>query len=68
MLSLVSPVLSDPLTPNLALLHLSSSYPNQKTGDEYESNVTFLNGLVAFAVVFALSDFTYYASHRIVHR
>jgi len=30
--------------------------------------VDFFNGIVAFAVVFALSDFTYYASHRIVHR
>lgn len=28
----------------------------------------WFNGLLAFVVVFSLSDFTYYASHRIVHR
>merc|ERR1712166_67374 len=29
--------------------------------------LNWFNGGVMFAVVFALSDFTYYASHRIVH-
>jgi sterol desaturase/sphingolipid hydroxylase (fatty acid hydroxylase superfamily) len=28
----------------------------------------WFNGLVMFVVVFSLSDFTYYASHRIVHK
>jgi sterol desaturase/sphingolipid hydroxylase (fatty acid hydroxylase superfamily) len=28
----------------------------------------WMNGLLAFVVVFSLSDFTYYASHRIVHK
>jgi sterol desaturase/sphingolipid hydroxylase (fatty acid hydroxylase superfamily) len=29
--------------------------------------LNFLNGLVAFVVVFSLADFTYYVGHRIVH-
>jgi len=32
-----------------------------------DSNLNIYNGLGAFAVVFALSDFVYYAGHRIVH-